>query len=729
MNVRLPDGTVIENVPEGVTQSQLIAMLGKLDAKARQDADYRRNLGEERQKMMDERGFFENAAASVGKVAADAWRGVSQWTPFGPSREEVDRLKQADAPLMESGGGIAGNLAGEVALSLAPLGAGKAAQMVPAVGRLLAASPKAEAIAQALSPNTVIGGTALGLGMGAAKPVGTEDSRIANAVLSGMAGGAVPAAIGVGRAAKAAFVDPLTQAGKDRIAGRMLQDFASNPELAQARLQLAKSNIPGVLPTAGEATLDPGIATLERTMYNFPGPMPQVLRDRAAANNAARQQFLEALTGTPDQLTAAKKAASAAYEAGIDNVGKLAGDVNTPKTVQLIDRLLASPKAESEIMRKELEAVRAQMFEPYPAAERLANAGKIIREAVDAAHKRGINAQDVAALEEARRAVLGASRMAARVDAREHGKLADAALERLYGLETKTKGAQQAVQEVVDLLGAQNLAYKRDPARLAEIYKTVNSRIQRLDATRGTDVEAIKALNAVKRSLRNQMDAAVGPGKGFSQVNANYRTAKQEINQMEALQGIASRDGVSGLPVTTIDAAGNPLMGARQLQPAGFLKATDPGKTVKVGGKDRKLGELLNDQRAADMALLRGDVSRANAAANAGKAQGSPTAQFLYAQNLLRQSLGPLGLPTSWADRLIGGLASAPFVGAPLAAANRYAGRALAEHVGEVMMDPRRAAQLMAAAQAQQTAMLNPGVSRLLPPTLVGALGSGMFGQ
>ena len=38
MDVKLPDGTIIKNVPEGTTQSQLMAKVGKLDLQGMQGA-------------------------------------------------------------------------------------------------------------------------------------------------------------------------------------------------------------------------------------------------------------------------------------------------------------------------------------------------------------------------------------------------------------------------------------------------------------------------------------------------------------------------------------------------------------------------------------------------------------------------------------------------------------------------------------------------------------------
>ena len=729
MNVTLPDGTVIEDVPEGITKSQLMARLAKLDAKTRQDAAYKRALGEERQKMMDERSLLDNIRAGFGGSLYDTARGAGQILGIN-SQEEIDQAKRLDAPMKESGGGITGNVLGQIAQSLAPMGAARGLAAIPGkVGQIVEALPGA---------NTVIGGAALGGTMGALQPTATGESRFGNTVLGTIAGGILPAGVAAYRAGKAAIVDPITQAGRDRIAGRMMNDFAADPQAALARLQSAASDIPGVRPMVSEATLDPGLATLERSMHNFPGPMQDALRHRLAGNNAARQQFLEALGGTPDDLTTAATARGAAFEASKKALQQIEADVPTSRTVNLIDRLLASPNAENDLMRGTLTTLRDRFFEPYPAAERLKEAGRIIRDAVDRAHKRGLNADDVEALEAARRAVLGAGRKLGDTDPSKHANLVADALDTVYSVTTKTRGAQGAVQEVANLLGAQDVAFKRDPARLMEIYREINRIKDRLKLDNAPDVMTDKALNAVKRSLSNAIDKATreearAAGVGtFKEANRAYAEASKKMDAMKIIQSVKERAS-GNKPDVSVTPGGMIDVGERPLRPSEFLGLVRPDRQASVAkqatkGRGGPFERYLDETQMKGMTALEKDIARAAAAADRGKAQGSPTAQFLYAQNLLRQSLGPVGLPVSWADKAINAMSSAPFIGAPLSAANRFAGRGLAEHVAEAMGDPQRAAQLMQAANQAQVRALNPGVTRYLPPTLA-AIASGMFGS
>lgn len=104
---------------------------------------------------------LQNTLAGAGKAYVDIGRGVKQLTG-NMTREEVDETRRLDAPLMGTKAGIGGNIAGSL-VTTAP------AMFVPGV-------------------NTVAGAAALGGGIGAAQPVGTEDSRLLNTGF-GAAGG------------------------------------------------------------------------------------------------------------------------------------------------------------------------------------------------------------------------------------------------------------------------------------------------------------------------------------------------------------------------------------------------------------------------------------------------------------------------------------------------------------------------------------------------------------
>jgi hypothetical protein len=111
---------------------------------------------------------LDNFRAGAGKAYMDLGRGVKQLTG-NLSREQVDEIKQRDAPLMSTKAGLAGNITGNVAATLPTM-------FVPGV-------------------NTYAGAALLGGGFGALGPVGTNDSRLSNALM-GAAGGMIGKKVG-----------------------------------------------------------------------------------------------------------------------------------------------------------------------------------------------------------------------------------------------------------------------------------------------------------------------------------------------------------------------------------------------------------------------------------------------------------------------------------------------------------------------------------------------------
>ena len=147
--------------------------------------------------------FLENAAAGAGKAVVDTGRGLKQIyagvadfvaprqrttedliTGRDPSRsaeiqEEIDEAKKYDKALMETGGGITGNVAGHVATVAIPGGA---------LGKLSAA-PKIAAMGRALvTPQSYAAAAAAGGAMGFVQPVATGESRTANTGMGALAG-------------------------------------------------------------------------------------------------------------------------------------------------------------------------------------------------------------------------------------------------------------------------------------------------------------------------------------------------------------------------------------------------------------------------------------------------------------------------------------------------------------------------------------------------------------
>lgn len=117
--------------------------------------------------------FMENVAAGAGKAVVDAGRGLRQIASNVPLlnrldalnpekvQAEIDESRKLDAPLMRTGGGVTGNILGNVAMTAAIPGA-----------------------------SSVGGATAIGAGLGAVQPVAEGESRLLNTAIGAGSGAA-----------------------------------------------------------------------------------------------------------------------------------------------------------------------------------------------------------------------------------------------------------------------------------------------------------------------------------------------------------------------------------------------------------------------------------------------------------------------------------------------------------------------------------------------------------
>jgi hypothetical protein len=108
-------------------------------------------------------GFTDKFNAGMGKAFTDLGRGAGQLVGLGPTGEEVKETQQLDAPLMQSGAGTAGNIAGNIA-AFAPLA------VVPGA-------------------NTVAGAGAIGSIVGGLQPTESTGEKITNMAVGGLLGG------------------------------------------------------------------------------------------------------------------------------------------------------------------------------------------------------------------------------------------------------------------------------------------------------------------------------------------------------------------------------------------------------------------------------------------------------------------------------------------------------------------------------------------------------------
>jgi hypothetical protein len=138
--------------------------------------------------------FLDNLAAGTGKGIVDTYRGAKQLFNIGDQKAlqaEIDESKRLDAPLMETGGGVTGAIAGNVASTLIPgMGIAKGAMAAPKVAALVQTLTAARPVASGIAA-----GVGSGAVSGALEPTATGESRgknMATGAAFGAAGGAIP---------------------------------------------------------------------------------------------------------------------------------------------------------------------------------------------------------------------------------------------------------------------------------------------------------------------------------------------------------------------------------------------------------------------------------------------------------------------------------------------------------------------------------------------------------
>lgn len=250
MEIELPDGTVLE-APDGADAS---AVAKKYLKNQRTAALKKSNPGEYDSSSPEWQDKYGPTAgmstadkffAGVGKGVVDTGRGIRQLgiealnlvrpeqpqdavngTPAEQYRQHMDEVNALDAPLMRTGAGITGDIAGNLAATMVPAGiVASSASKIPALARV------ASVAKGFINPTTIRGAMLAGAATGALQPVGSEQSRAMNTLTGGALGGATQAVVkGIG-----AIAQPLKRALSpvDEKAVQVLEDAGVPLDAAQ----------------------------------------------------------------------------------------------------------------------------------------------------------------------------------------------------------------------------------------------------------------------------------------------------------------------------------------------------------------------------------------------------------------------------------------------------------------------------------------------------------------
>lgn len=222
--------------------------------------------------------------------------------------------------------------------------------------------------------------------------------------------------------------------------------------------------------------------------------------------------------------------------------------------------------------------------------------------------------------------------------------------------------------------------------------------------------EQLRALTQTKSDLMSVMDELM---PGYKAANDNFAGMSRNINSMEVARELQKKLE----PALARFGANTKEHGSAYAQ-----ALESAGESVKRSiGIDKPLRDIMND---ADFAMLQNiakDFARASKAQDLGRAAGSNTAQNLAAQNLLRRTLGPTGLPQSWAENSALQTLLSPYSGL-----NRMAGNEskVLSLLADAAQDPALAARLL----EKQIESMSPGLlTRGLPRVLPVAANAGLL--
>jgi hypothetical protein len=435
MRVELYDGTPIE-FPDG-TSPEVIQRTAKRVTFERKAAEANRKQSE-----LSTRGatggelmaagvdptegnsFFQNAAIGVGKAMYDVGRGAKQIANQGldfidprrsgsradADRAAFDRVKAQDAPLMSTGGGVVGNIAGNVGAAVLPgmalKGAGAA---VNAAGGVRAANALRAAGQATMAPSTVGGAAAMGATLGAVQPTGTDDSRLEN-VAFGAGAGAVGKVAGdkIARAladkvspsrlsalqAQNSVKDAAMTAGQS--AGYVLPPSQANPSLVNRVLE----SLPGKAGTQQAASLKNQEVTNKLVKQGLGLPQDAPLTEQALQRlRSEAGKAYAAVKSIPGRINTDQQFATEISSLGNDFAAaakEFPDLVNNEGVSSLRDALTRpdiSPKAAVELIKK-LRFDASKNFRSFddPAKAALAQAQRSAAESLDGLIERSLAA-------------------------------------------------------------------------------------------------------------------------------------------------------------------------------------------------------------------------------------------------------------------------------------------------------------------------------------------------
>ncbi len=210
----------------------------------------------------------------------------------------------------------------------------------------------------------------------------------------------------------------------------------------------------------------------------------------------------------------------------------------------------------------------------------------------------------------------------------------------------------------------------------------------------GTGPTAKRAMTGLLDDYLAHVDTAI---PAYGQARQAFAEMSRPVNQMKIGQGLLDK-----LEPALADYGALGKETASKYATA--MRNADATAADLVGSKSAKMADVMTPEQMKTLTNIAEDLARKVNAQDIGRGVGSDTVQKLAMTNIAAQS----GMP-----RVVGGLLDAPGVGRATNWVYRDADQKILQQLADVMLDPKRAAQLMT--EQQRTWLQNnPNVRRLL---------------
>lgn len=321
--ITAPDGAEYEvTAPDNATEEEVLAF-----AQANYQQPAQRKTMEELTPGIstdptEGNSFLQNLTIGAGKSVADTGRGLAQLFGAGPSEQEVMQQREIDAPLMDTWGGVGGNVLGAVAQTAIPVAGG--AKLASLAGR---AAPYVSAGLR-------------GAAFAGAQPVAEGESRAANAAVGG--------GLGVAGQGIASGAQVVAKRAADSLSPVVRQSIES------ARAAGIPLNVAQVTNSA------PVRAAQAATKYlPFSGASRAAQRQQEAFNRAVGRSFgADATKLTEDVMRGARQRLSKTFNDIYENAEiELTPDVMRNMAAIEREAFSGMVEAEAKVVRSQLDRV------------------------------------------------------------------------------------------------------------------------------------------------------------------------------------------------------------------------------------------------------------------------------------------------------------------------------------------------------------------------------------